>query len=186
LVIKLEKRNWTITLSWIKAHVAIYGNELADKLAKEATRKDSISFNTIPENEVVQQLRDQSIAKWQNQWDHITKGQATKQIFPVIKDRPTNKIKLTPNFTTTVTAHGKTKAYLHRFKIIESPECPCNNGNQTVEHLLYECTKLQREGEKLIRNISNQDKWPVNKSDLVNKHIKHFTQFINSIDFERL
>jgi len=60
--------------------------------------------------------------------------------------------------------------------------------DQTVEHLLYDCTKLQkgREREKLIRNISNQDKWPVYKSDLVNKHIKHFTQFVNSIDFDRL
>jgi hypothetical protein len=67
---------------------------------------------------VVQQLRDQSIAKWQNQWDHTTKGQATKQFFPVIMDRLTNKIKLTPNFTAIVAAHGKTKAYLHRFKII--------------------------------------------------------------------
>jgi len=109
-----------------------------------------------------------------------------KQFIPVIKDRLTNKIKLTPNFTAIVTAHGKTKAYLHRFKIIESPECPCNNGNQTVEHLLYDCTKLQMEREQLIHSISNQDTWPVNKSDLVNKHIKQFTQFVNSIEFERL
>jgi hypothetical protein len=55
-----------------------------------------------------------------------------------------------------------------------------------VEHLLYDCIKLQRERENLIRNASNQDKWPVNKSDLVNKHLKHFIQFVNSVDFERL
>jgi len=55
-----------------------------------------------------------------------------------------------------------------------------------VEHLLYYCVKLQKERNKLIRNISNQDMWPVNKSDLVYKHIKHFTQFVNSVDFERL
>jgi hypothetical protein len=55
-----------------------------------------------------------------------------------------------------------------------------------VDHLLYDCTKLQMEREKLISNISNQDKWLVNKRDLVNKHIKHFNQFANSIDFEKL
>ena len=55
-----------------------------------------------------------------------------------------------------------------------------------MEHLLYDCSELKRERDELIRNISNQDKWPVNKSALVNKHTKHFTQFINSIDFERL
>jgi hypothetical protein len=46
--------------------------------------------------------------------------------------------------------------------------------------------KLQREREKLISNVSKQDNWPVNKSDLVSKHIKHFIQFANSIDFEKL
>ena len=114
------------------------------------------------------------------------KRTSNEKFFPVIKDRLTKEIKLTPNFTAIVTAHGKTKVYLCRFKIIEFQECPCNNRNQIIEHLLYECTKLQREREELIRNISNQDKWPVNKCNLVNKHIKHFTQFVNSIDFERL
>jgi hypothetical protein len=75
-------------------------------------------------------VRDQSIANWQNRWDRTTKGLATKQFFPIIKDRLTTRIKLTPNFTAIVTAHGKTKAYLHRFKIIESPECPCDGGTK--------------------------------------------------------
>jgi len=47
-----------------------------------------------------------------------------------------------------VSAHGKTKAYLHCFKITESPECTCYGGKQTVDHLLYDCSKLQREREK--------------------------------------
>jgi hypothetical protein len=118
--IALEKRNWTITFAWIKAHAGIYGNELADKLAKEASRKEEISFNRIPKNEIAQQLRDQSIAMRQNQWDHITKGQVMKKLFPIIKERLTYKIKLTPNIMAIVKAHGKTKAYLHRFKIIVS------------------------------------------------------------------
>jgi hypothetical protein len=98
----------------------------------------------------------------------------------------TTNIKLISNITAIVTVHGKTKAYLQRFKIIKSPECPCNGGNQTVDHLIYDCTKLQSEREKLISSVSEQDNWPVNKSDLVNKFIKHFTQFANSIDFEKL
>ena len=43
--VALEKRNWTIKFTWIKARVGIYENELADRLAKEAARKDDISFN---------------------------------------------------------------------------------------------------------------------------------------------
>ena len=33
--ITLEKENWNIEDTWIKAHAGHYGNELADKLAKE-------------------------------------------------------------------------------------------------------------------------------------------------------
>jgi ribonuclease HI len=55
--IALEKSNWTIIFTWIKAHVGIYGNELADKLAKEAARNDDISFDRIPKSTIVQDAR---------------------------------------------------------------------------------------------------------------------------------
>ena len=42
------------------------------------------------------------------------------KFFPNIEDRLITKMKLTPNFTAIVTAHSKTKAYLHLFKIIVS------------------------------------------------------------------
>jgi len=131
-------------------------------------------------------VREKSIAKWQIQWDRTTEGLTATELFPIIKDRLTTKIKLILNFSAIVTAHEETKTYLHRFEIIESPECPCDSGNQTVDHLLYDCTKLQRDREKFISSLSKQDSWPVNKSDLVKKYIKHFIQFTNSIDFEKL
>jgi hypothetical protein len=55
-----------------------------------------------------------------------------------------------------------------------------------VEHLIYECQLLQTERENLISNTAKQDIWPTGKSELVNKYIKHFIQFTNSIDFEKL
>jgi ribonuclease HI len=54
----LETHSWTITFTWIKAHVGIYGNELADKLAMKDDRKDDISFNRTPKIEIAQQVRD--------------------------------------------------------------------------------------------------------------------------------
>jgi hypothetical protein len=75
---------------------------------------------------------------------------------------------------------------LHRFNVIDSPECPCEAGHPTVEHLIYECQMLQTERENLISNIVKQDNWPMGKNELVNKYIKYVTQFTNSIDFEKL
>jgi len=55
----------TIVFTWIKAQAGYYGNELTDKLAKEAARKDDTSFNKISKSEIAQHVRDQSIAKSQ-------------------------------------------------------------------------------------------------------------------------
>jgi len=46
----LERANWIIEFSWVKAHVGIHGNELADELAKAAARnRDTmIAFNRLP------------------------------------------------------------------------------------------------------------------------------------------
>jgi hypothetical protein len=84
-------------------------------------------------------VKQQSIESWQTQWE-----QTTKHFFPNIKERLKKRLKLTPNVTAIVTAHGKTKAYLHRFKIIDSPKCPCETGNQAVDHLIYEYQRLQK------------------------------------------
>jgi hypothetical protein len=70
----LEKWNWTIIFTWIKVHVAIYGSEVADKLAKEAARNYDTSFDRIPKSARVQEGPDQSIAKWQIQWTILQKG----------------------------------------------------------------------------------------------------------------
>ena len=143
----LRKNNWQITFFWIRAHVGHFGNELADKLAKDAAGKGTISYNKIPIREMEQQQRERSLKKWQMGWDITTKAATKKEFFPNIKIRLSTKITPTPNFTALVTSHGNIKAYLHRFKIIESPDCPCGGGNQTVDHIIFECSFLQDKRE---------------------------------------
>jgi len=53
-------------------------------------------------------------------------------------------------------------------------------------HLLYKCSKLNNGREKLIAYISKEDNWPVKKNELVNKYLKQFTNFANSIDYGKL
>jgi hypothetical protein len=55
-----------------------------------------------------------------------------------------------------------------------------------VDHLLYDCSKLNNERGKLIAHISKENDWPIRKSDLVNKYIKQDINFTNSIDCEKL
>jgi hypothetical protein len=81
----------------------------------EGTSTENESYKKIPKSTVIRELNDGSLIKWQNEWDKATKGQTTKDFFPVIQDRLKLKIKITPIFTTMTTGHGNLKSYLHRF-----------------------------------------------------------------------
>jgi hypothetical protein len=117
---------------------------------------------------------------------HICTTALTKQFYPNITDRLKSKINVTANFSAIVSGHGKTRSYLHRFKLMESVECPFKNGDQTTGHLLYRCTLLQRQREILKKDTQKVGIWPISKHELITKHLKSFLKFTNSIDFDKL
>ena len=96
------------------------------------------------------------------------------------------KINITPNLAAMVTGHGKTRTYLHRFKILNHATCSCKKGDQTIDHLLYQCTLLDPHRENLKKYIMYNEKWHTSKQELISKHQKKFIKFINSIDFDQL
>jgi hypothetical protein len=81
------------------------------------------------------------------------------------------------NFTTIVIGHGKTRAYLHRFKILENTTFLCNKGNQTVDHLINQCTLLQTQTELLRNNVLKSGTWPVRKEQLIMKTLEIISYF---------
>jgi hypothetical protein len=119
---------------------------------------------------VLRELEEESVRKWQREWTRTTKGRTTKEFFPDVAERLKMKINLTQNFTTIVTGQGKTRAYLHRFKIVEKPTCPCGKEDQTTDHLIFECELLTKERDRLKSTVIQTDNWPINKKDLIIRH----------------
>jgi ribonuclease HI len=142
---KLQGDNWKIDFSWVKAHVWIYGNELANKLAKEAARSKhtETAYGRIPISTLYYDTQLESIQRWQKEWENCTKAAITKQYFPTVQGRLKNKMRVTQNIAAMLTGHGKTKAYIYRFKIRENATCACEQGDQTIDHLLYHCSLLE-------------------------------------------
>ena len=48
--------------SWVKAHAGIYGNKLADRLAKEAAQSDGTNyeFTRIPKSTLYQEAEEET------------------------------------------------------------------------------------------------------------------------------
>jgi hypothetical protein len=104
-----------------------------------------------------------------------------------VEKRMELKIPITPEFTAIVTGHGLTKSYLYRFDLINNPLVPCGAGDQSSEHLIYDCKILAMERDILKQQIKTRGgTWPATKSDLIEIYLDAFSKFIKSIDLQKL
>ena len=115
---------------------------------------------------------------------HYNKRCNYEKFFPKIADRLKLKINVTPNFTTMVTGHCNIKSYLFKYKIKGSPIC--KTGEQTIDHILYECELVEQERDRLKAAVLRSENWPVSKDTLINKYNKEFKKFTDSLSFDKL
>jgi hypothetical protein len=126
------------------------------------------------------------VSQWQNEWERSSKGAITKSFFPKIADRLKLRINATPNFTAIVTGHDNIKTYLYKYKIIESPMCSCKEGDQSVDHILFDCKLLEHNRDRLKAVVTRSENWPVNKDTLSIKFYKFFKEFTNNITLDKV
>jgi hypothetical protein len=113
-------------------------------------------YDKIPVTTIVSSVKKEGLRKWQAQWERAVKRAICRSFLPNVEQRLRLRIPITPEFTAIVSGHGKTRACLNRFKIIDDPMCPCNEGEQTVEHLIYVCSILEQCRSTMIKHITNQ------------------------------
>jgi len=76
----MMKTTWTTKFRWVNAHAGIIGNELADTLANEAATNENIteSYKRVPKSEVLSELEEKGVEKWQREWKQSTKDELQK------------------------------------------------------------------------------------------------------------
>jgi len=115
-------------------------------------------------------------------------GVSCRSFFPKVDQRLKLRIPITPEFTAIVSGHGKTKAYLNRFKLTDNPMYSGNVGEQSVEHLIYVCIILEPNRSYMIKYITTRGGIlpPPTSNELVNKYLNVLTKLVKSIDFTKL
>jgi len=175
-----------VHFGWVKGHAGIEGNELVDRLAKEAAVEERpVVYDKIPRDVIVTREKDNGLHMWEQQWMDAGKGAVMKAFFPSVRNRLLKIIPVFPELTTILTGHVKTGSYLHRFGIIDNPMCPCEEEEQqTVDHLIFKCKKLINQRNEMIQQIkSTGGNWPAKNETLTKNYVNFFVKFVKSIEF---
>jgi ribonuclease HI len=161
------------SLSWVKAHVGLKGNEQADKLAKKGTQfKHAVSNIPIAPIHTINEITKFTYANWETYWNGRIDCRQTKLWFPAPNPKISKEIMQLNKMdfgliTRWFTGHcflARHEALIHN----EDPTCNlCFIDEQTPWHLLRECPATNR----IRRNIPH-DKWT---TGIILKAIKNIT-----------
>jgi len=187
--IDLSKKGKKIRFTWVKGHNDIHGNEIADNIAKESAQDNllPIVYSKMPISFIKKHIQRQTNEKWENAWSETRNGAQTKKFFPKIEDRLKIKnMELNGNRTALLSNHGRLRAYLHRFKIINSGRCPCDTEDQTADHLIHRCPTIENLRSKLMRTCAGTLDLPLNPLTLITKYRHAFFKFADSINLQNL
>ena len=149
----IETYGVEIVMQWIPGHSDIPGNEKADTLAKKGSRQEQPHTETTYET-ARQIIRSNYKEEWLNEWAMGTTGRALfkHMTTPNVKDELD---KLTRKDQSTIfrlrTQHIPLNSHLNRIGAIAEKACPlCDYPDETIEHHLFLCPKLNDIRTKLL------------------------------------
>ncbi|KAL0803238.1 hypothetical protein ABMA28_017295 [Loxostege sticticalis] len=183
----LKQNHIEVSFTWVKAHCGIEGNETADLAAKQAAvQRTATALNEFPISYAKYAIRKRTLAKWQDEYAAETANSEIRKWFNNIEEIGEFKKRVGTSFeyTQIITGHGFHKSYLHRFKILDNPVCPCDDSSiQDITHLTRHCPvfgKIRHEHEMTCRNLKID---PYNLLALTTKEqpIETFTILVNEI-----
>jgi hypothetical protein len=154
-----------LTFHWTAGHMGIAGNEDADKEAKAAADGESSDKEDLPpclrkkigySLSAIQQARNDKLKyKWAATWarsprychcrfqDVLTPF--SQKFIKYISAEGISRKTASIIFQLRV-GHAPINQYLHRFKKVDSPQCPaCRHPKETAEHYLLQCPKYAHE-----------------------------------------
>lgn len=98
-----------------------------------------------------QEAHEWLLGEWQSRWQTSRRGRWTYQLIPEMTVWAECQHKcLDYHLTQFLTDHGCFRAYLLRFRHVESAQCLfCVDGEETAEHVLMHCSRFTAEREQL-------------------------------------
>ena len=164
-----------MNLVWIKAHVGHTGNELADKLAKEGTIAESITEIRTPGIIIKNKLKDEFIARWNEDWQQYKHARQTKQFITehnAVRSKEFYKLSRIKLGTIVRVITGHNNLGYHMSKMVPGFGGGCRFCEETTEtfvHFLTDCPKFSevRGDTFLTRTLEMSQLTEIKTADLI-------------------
>ncbi|KAK0160438.1 hypothetical protein PV328_007848 [Microctonus aethiopoides] len=178
-----KEKDKRIIILWIPAHKGIQGNEIADKLAKEATEEEENQVIEVPISDYKKTFKAETWIMTQNtivQESRIKGKEYFRNYYDGKKKKPWfQKIDRERYFVTMINRiranHFNLNESLVRKGYVDSARCECGCENESLEHVIWTCNLYEEERIKLdwdlrsrghtreidIRNIIKKEKWNI-------------------------
>ena len=136
---------------WIEAHVGHWGNEKADKLAKDGTSGGDPVKGYLPQSYIKHAINNKTKNECEENWSttvhthtRLTLGTNTKTIkqdlLKIMKSRVSYRAAVQ-----LITGHAALNYHLHKMKLVDTKTCPhCEYAEETVGHFLGQCPAFAR------------------------------------------
>ena len=152
---KLQKDGITVNFQWTPGHANVNGNEIADKLAKEAAKEAEEQTGdahiTITKQDIKKAARDHVNTKWQNRWNMSERGRFYYNYHQEVNTKPIQDFpnkKMSSIVNNLRSGYAKLNDYLFKLNIADTPLCTCGS-KETVEHYILHCNLYEDPRERM-------------------------------------
>ena len=163
LVTRIVSNGCKLHFLWVPAHVGVMGNEKADKMAKKALEKLEVEMNvSFSKAEVKSMIWDKVKIMWQEKWDNEVKGRHLYNIQESIRVKRigSGNRKEEVVLTRLRLGHSALNKTLQVVGKHEDGLCEDCLVDETIEHVLMECSNYEIERESLrskMRELGEQE-----------------------------
>ena len=157
-----------VRLTWIKAHIGLDGNELADEYAKLGTVDETTQIETFTTGrEIKAANREYTYHKWKEKWKSLKKCRMTKLFY----DGPNRRVgKVVSRFSRkdmtlfihAITGHNNLN-YMNSIIIPDyTPLCRfCEEEDESFQHLYEECPVFWKQRMEIQGDKTGTANWTV-------------------------
>lgn len=147
---ELGSRN-KVTIYWVPGHKDIYGNEMADELARRGSctpLTGPAPFCGVNSSTIDKILKDIYIEEWKTEWANTPGCRQSKLLLGQYNQKrseeclrlPRNRLRILTGF---LTGHCRLRKHLKNIGIVDEDHCRfCVTEVETPEHLLTNCRAI--------------------------------------------